>query len=164
MDQYLVLCDQQALTEAPFNKKWAILKPYIEDLYIKRNFTVKQIAEILKKQLGFDAKYILLLPFRIQLTQLTFFIVFSESQYKYQINRKWRLEKNLSTHKKSDICLSLYRNGFNTENIRRDLIEKLLRHIRTSERNGIALFSSLRESLVKEQAETQHDSTYPMQV
>jgi Clr5 domain len=62
MDQCLVPCDQEALAKASFNKKWAILKPYIEDLYIKSNLTVKQIAEALKRQFGFDAMYILLFP------------------------------------------------------------------------------------------------------
>jgi Clr5 domain len=58
MDQHLGPCDQQALVKAPFNKKWTILKPYIENLYIKSDLTVKQILETLKKQFGFDARYI----------------------------------------------------------------------------------------------------------
>jgi hypothetical protein len=90
--------------------------------------------------------------------------MYSESQYKHQINRKWKLKKTLSAHEKSDLCLSFCRNGLDMKKLNsrdRNMTAKLRRHIKACKRKGIALLLP-REGLAKEQHAMQHTSASPV--
>ncbi|MCJ1469539.1 hypothetical protein MMC07_008172 [Pseudocyphellaria aurata] len=62
----------------PFNKKWDLLKPVIEQLYIDDNQSVSEVSAILKRDYGFAAEV---------------------HDFKYHL-KKWKLKKNISTSKK----------------------------------------------------------------
>ena len=44
-----------ALLGVPFERKWNLIKPTIEHLYINENLKLSNIIEIMKDQYGFDA-------------------------------------------------------------------------------------------------------------
>jgi hypothetical protein len=46
---------QQSPKRIPFNKRWELLKPEIERLYIDKNVPLRNIVGIMKEQYNFDA-------------------------------------------------------------------------------------------------------------
>ncbi|MCJ1264032.1 hypothetical protein MMC22_003903 [Lobaria immixta] len=62
----------------PFNKKWDLLKPVIEQLYVDENQALPDVVAIMKRDYGFAAE---------------------KHDYKYHF-KKWKLKKNIPTPKK----------------------------------------------------------------
>ncbi|KAI9807444.1 MAG: hypothetical protein M1833_000189 [Piccolia ochrophora] len=63
-------------------ERWEELKPTISRLYVDENRKLSEVIDIINSQYGFDA---------------------AENQYKYQINRKWKLKKSIPTEKKAQM-------------------------------------------------------------
>jgi hypothetical protein len=45
-----------ALSAVSFAEKWELLKPVIEQLYLKENMKLPQLQQVLRDRYGFDAK------------------------------------------------------------------------------------------------------------
>jgi hypothetical protein len=45
-----------ALSGVPFAERWELLKPIIEQLYLKENMKLAQLQQVLRERYNFDAK------------------------------------------------------------------------------------------------------------
>jgi len=45
-----------AITGVPFAEKWELLKPDIEQLYLKENMKLPQLQRVLRERYNFDAR------------------------------------------------------------------------------------------------------------
>ncbi|OCL03760.1 hypothetical protein AOQ84DRAFT_418262 [Glonium stellatum] len=102
--------------EVSFQNKWELLKPFIIDQYINRKAPLSELIQTIKTRHGFDA---------------------SESQYKYQINRKWQLKKILTATKKDAICKKLQQRDDRpavVEHLGQNVNAKLRRHLKNARR------------------------------
>jgi hypothetical protein len=46
----------EALSGVPFAEKWELLKPVIEQLYLKENMKLPQLRQVLRERYDFDAR------------------------------------------------------------------------------------------------------------
>lgn len=102
--------------DVPFQNKWELLKPFIVDQYVNHKVKLSELMQVIKTRHGFDA---------------------SETQYKYQINRKWQLTKILKSAKKDAICKKLQRGNDRpavVEHQGQNVNAKLRRHLKNARR------------------------------
>ena len=52
------LPDPATLHSAPFTKRWELLRPVIERLYLDENRPLSEVIEVMKTEHGFDAVYV----------------------------------------------------------------------------------------------------------
>jgi hypothetical protein len=142
------------LFDVPFGERWEILKPTIERLYIREGLKLPQLIEALRVRYGFDARQVLFSSYPIAWSlrsswrtnqRLTRLFSPSESQYKYQINRKWKLKKSIPAPKKIALCETIQsraRLGKQTTATYKGQdvdTKKLRRHLKTQARRDISL-------------------------
>jgi hypothetical protein len=110
MDANSVAGLRASLAKVPYQARWELLKPTIKRLYIDEGRRVADVAEIIKRDYGFGALYV---PKTLEL--VSFLIswvsdslsISSEDGYKYYINKKWKLRKNIPASKKAAILAVL---------------------------------------------------------